>query len=713
MKKINLHRHIALLLAVVLVLTCVLSGCGKAQDPYTSDHTVSVLSTAIRTLSDSAFTDYELIKFIYTHAFSVSSCVTTVLPKDLAETLPTLFGNAPDVSLIQSTVAYGGTTVGDATIGELKPSSTLDQAQLYVGDLLFVSKGTENAYYIYDKDGLVNLSAPLKKVDTAAVLAALSESERFAVLRLMLNMTTHDFVTETQSEKDFTEEQKALVATAQSFLLRGDKVQYVSFKNAASSAYIGIKSPEDHTTDNYGPMQCSGFAYEVYYQALGMEIKYQDEKLITAENMRKYAPELKIRKYLMTCQKSAEYTEEDKERITNEILDLLEPGDILIVDSSSGGHVMLYVGNGNIIHADGSSYNTATYTETYEATVRQRRFKDYFCVEGAYGYLFGSDVGKKVTELCVVRPLDIFEGEIPEVTKNRMKNLSGVMAQKLSSHNISLTADVGEEITYTFEIYNQNDHEVTLAVSDVVPAKSEYVRGAEKVDGDALSWQVTIPANTRQNVSYVVKVAADAKAGDEIVSESGLVGGVPVNCLSVTVGNALSAAERETLKSIIATYKPSEGANGFAMVNDIYKQAFGWEPVFTHTDFEEMYQGEDGLFGYETEWVNDVMQFWLAVQEDSPYSGMVAPRLLGGFGTEEGVKRGPIVMPPKEQQLVVGDIFVAKSLNKQGLYLYAGDGVFYDLLNGYAVDDRTVQGRIEYFLNTNMAYVVLRPSLVH
>ena len=149
------------------------------------------------------------------------------------------------------------------------------------------------------------------------------------------------------------------------------------------------------------------------------------------------------------------------------------------------------------------------------------------------------------------------------------------------------------------------------------------------------------------------------------------------------------------------------------MVNDIYKRAFGWEPVFTHTDFEEMYQGEDGLFVYETEWVNDVMQFWLAVQEDSPYSGMVAPRLLGGFGTEEGVKRGPIVMPPKEQQLVVGDIFVAKSQDRQGLYLYAGDGVFYDLLNGYAVDDRTVQGRIEYFLNTNMAYVVLRPSLVH
>ena len=713
MKKI--FKTLSLLLVLILVFTMSLTGCSKKQDPYKSDYTVGVLSTAIRTLSDSEFREYDLLKFIYAHAFSYSTAVSSFIPKDLEETLPTMFGDDANELFAKTAVAFGGTAVQDKTVGELTAVSTVEQSKLYVGDVLFTKNGDACAHYIYDKDGLVNLSAPLENVDTAAVLAALPQSEQFAVLRLTYAMEgKKTLVDEPLSDKNFTEAQKALVATAQSYLLRGDKLQYVSLKDGLNSGhYVGVKSPEDHTSDNYGPLQCSGFCYDVYYQALGFEIKYDGEKLNSSVTMRKYAEELGIQKHVMTCKNEADYTEEDKARISKELLDLLEPGDILLTSRVSGGHVLLYVGNGNIIHADGSSYSEKTYTEVYEPTVRQQRFVDYFLTEGGNGYLFAADTGRKVTELMVLRPLDVWNGEIPEATKNRMQNLSGVMAQKLSSHNISLTADVGEEITYTFELYNQNDKEITLAVCDVVSANSTYVSGAETVSGSTLSWQVTLPANTRKTVSYVVKVAEGAKRGDEVVSTGGLVGGVPVNCPAVVVGNTLSAAELQTLKDTITSYQPSENANGFAIVNDIYKQAFGWEAIFTETEFAEVYEGESGLLEQKAEMVKNKLRFWLELREDSGYRQMVAPNLYGGYGTKEGAFGSPVVMPAKQQQFVVGDIIIAKIFDEEHLYLYAGDGVLYDVMNGYKLDERNVRGRMEYFLNTDFAYAVLRPSLVH
>lgn len=723
---ISLKKYISAVLVAVLTVTMMLTGCGKQStatstpttsvplmsetgDPALGERTVSVLSTAIRTLSDSAFTDYDLLKAIYANAFTNRFGADAFLTKDLSELLSVLTTAEADELLVNATVAYGGTAFSGTAIGELKPSIELKQSALFVGDVLLIGKGGTYAYYIYDKDRLVNLSAPLETVNTAAVLSSLPASERFAVIRIVRNMTKNDFV-DKLPEQHLTEAQQAIVATAQSYLLRGDKLQYVSMASGLdSSHFIGERSPEDYTSDNYGPIQCSGFCYTVYRQALDMTLECDGKKLITSDLMRKYAASLNIQAYLMKCGKEASYTEEDRTRIAGEILALLEPGDILLVDRASGGHVMLYVGNGDIIHADGTSYNMGKYTETYEATIRQMRFKEYFLTEGGNGYLFASDTGKKVKEFLVLRPLDIFSGEIPEATKNRIKNLQGVMAQKLSSHNLSLTADVGEEITYTFEMYNQNDHEVTLAVSDVVPAGSVYVSGADAVDGDALSWQVTIPANTRKTVSYVVKVSETAKAGDTIVSESGLIGGVPVNCPAVTVGNTLSAEELAALKEAINGYTPSEGANGFDMVNDIYKQTFGWTSVFKETDFDKVYDGKNGIFNQ----VQTFEHYWTELRPNTRYASMIPPNLVGGFGTKEGRQGKPVVMPVKERQLVVGDVLVCKFFGEPCLYLYAGDGVFYDLLNGYTADKRTAQGRLEYVLCTDFGYAVLRPSLVY
>jgi predicted small lipoprotein YifL len=75
-----------------------------------------------------------------------------------------------------------------------------------------------------------------------------------------------------------TDLQKAIVVTAESYLLRGKYAQYDQYSlTALSSGNVGrrqvaMKAPDDYTSQNYGYTDCSGFVYDLYYFALGMSI---------------------------------------------------------------------------------------------------------------------------------------------------------------------------------------------------------------------------------------------------------------------------------------------------------------------------------------------------------------------------------------------------------------------------------------------------------
>ena len=85
-------------------------------------------------------------------------------------------------------------------------------------------------------------------------------------------------------------------------------------------------------------------------------------------------------------------------------------------------------------------------------------------------YVFG-----KLQSITVIRPLNTFEGTVPQHTLNRMENMVNVIAEKLSSHRNSITVNPGENMTFTFSVTNKNEHEVTLQVADVLPANTTLV----------------------------------------------------------------------------------------------------------------------------------------------------------------------------------------------------------------------------------------------
>ena len=70
------------------------------------------------------------------------------------------------------------------------------------------------------------------------------------------------------------DQRKALIETAEAYYRQGEQLQYDSYRKNLNS------TPEDATSQHYTYTVCSGFTYQVYKQALGIDIPDTTETLI-------------------------------------------------------------------------------------------------------------------------------------------------------------------------------------------------------------------------------------------------------------------------------------------------------------------------------------------------------------------------------------------------------------------------------------------------
>ena len=370
-------------------------------------------------------------------------------------------------------------------------------------------------------------------------------------------------------------EQEAVVKTALAFLNRGKYIQYDDSRFSATAEVVvnrwevGLKSPEDYTSQSDGYTNCAAFTYDVYWEALGYDIGAYTTALLTAKgtSQRRYT-------YIPTGKE----TPEEKAAVEADFRANLQIGDIIVVryngDRDGNGHAMLYVGDGvlknskDIIHSTGGSYNYKNYSESIEpsGTVQTMSTKSLFSSSSNL-YTFS-----KLKSLCLIRPLQTYKGGVPEKTQNRIRNLDGIVAEKLSSHTKGMTVNPGAQMTFTFAVANKNDTPVTLTVRDSVSANCTYVSGAEQVNGNALSWELTVPAKGKASVSYTVQVKADAAYGDAVLGDAGTVGGVDVRCPKVYIQKTLTEEEQTRIKNAAAEVKDK---TGIALADAIYQKAIG------------------------------------------------------------------------------------------------------------------------------------------
>ncbi len=427
--------------------------------------------------------------------------------------------------------------------------------------------------------------------------------------------------------------QEALIAYAEAMLARGNRVQYddtLMVNSNSGELYRWqkhVRRPEDYTAQDPGYTICGVFAQDIYYFALDYDIgNHKTETLIKVNDK--------------TCvfhyEITGSETDAEKAAIQKQFFETLRPCDLIIhrLKDETNGHAMFHVGDGTIIHSTSSlakpSYDYAGRAERYEksGSIAIGSIKRYF--EPDYRrYVFGGTVGR----LTVLRPLNAWNGEVPEQSRNRVANLRGVMVEKLCSKTVGQTVEPGEELTYTIRIRNDNAQAVTLAVKDFVPAHTTFLSGCDAVNGTELSWTAAVPAGETVDISYTVRVDADAV---RIVSDRATVGGVTCKCPDVWIGKHLTDAEKEKLTQAAAAASSAE---------QVYETALGMKLPAPQELFSSLFAPVKG----------DAKSFRLS--DLSPYYPAVAPTMYGGRAVVPGTLFGSIrTHGPYLNQLEVGDL---------------------------------------------------------
>ncbi len=477
-----------------------------------------------------------------------------------------------------------------------------------------------------------------------------------------------------------TELQKAVVVTAESFYLRGVYAQYdmgVLCKSATGDVErrtTGVKAPEDYTSQQFGYADCSGFVYDVYLNAFG--IKFCNSSPWT----KTYCESLDntvLREY-----PKEDMTEEEKQQKLKEFTEILEPGDLIVYryKGDTSGHVMLYVGNGMMIHSGGKSFSYTEGREIFEenGTYLYEPIAESLLVLGHRRCIVEKH------SYAVVRPLDSFNGEIPRETLCRMKEMRGIKAEKISSHTYGQTVNPNEEVTFTFVVENYSNKSKSLKITDIVPENTSYLSGAEKKDENNLYWNVEVAPKETKKVSYTVKVNGDA-LGKYVVSSS-KVCDIAVNCPKILVANTLTWEQQTEISKAVSNMKESK-TQGLLLVDEIYKKT-----LFGDKTNVEFWNG-----------IIDVLSDTLG--EGLEFSKMIVPKLYGGRHvreldktSEQAKNRTRIVA---SNLLITGDIVAAD----EALYIFANGGI-YDLSTKEKVSDDVLANIL-----AADKFAVLRPSL--
>ncbi|MBQ7624156.1 MAG: C40 family peptidase, partial [Clostridia bacterium] len=494
--------------------------------------------------------------------------------------------------------------------------------------------------------------------------------------------------------------QEAVVVTAESYLARGRYIQYDDSKlvkgTGAGTTYRwqkGVRAPEDYTEQNTGYTNCAAFCYDVYLNALDFDIKHwATSQLIAADY-----DEL-VFCYYPTGAESAETEKEVKESFLKE----LQPGDIIVrrYKDSESGHAMLYVGDNTYIHSTlpgGGSYNYTKKTEKAEvqgsicswniSTLFDRSQKGYFFNCAAYG---------------IVRPLNLFDGRIPDRTRMRVSDMQGVVASKISSVPVGHTVNPGDEVTYTVKLSNIEDTDKEIEVEDSLPEGLEYISGGERV-GDGFYSKVTVPAGKTLSIAITARVAEDTPSGTVIKSAPAIAGGIELYAPDLYVRKTLTAEQQTAIDAAAGSF-PDEEMTQLELLDYIYGQA-GAEQVGGLS--------EPKIFGtlfdrYKT--TNEYLSFDIS----SDLGKKVAPYLYGGWyvALDPEAFGGDRIRLLKSSCLIPGDLVVMsedRAFNKTGFYVALSNGKLFDLAERKTLSEVESETLLEGALGC-YAFAVIRPE---
>lgn len=312
-------------------------------------------------------------------------------------------------------------------------------------------------------------------------------------------------------------------------------------------------SLEDATSHSSVYTVCSGFAYDLYYTALGYPIlgsKYNSLTMTFWRNSSYYPGYVRDAEgsYDMTVLRwhsmgkntsydinTTDTTDYDTEFFTyykdengnivynnwyekQAVIDFfnnwetnLRPGDIIVPDSP--GHTLIYIGNGIIMDDNGTKYNMETGEDTREmnGSLYHNTFYDRFLNPEKTQFNIEILLGKATNNMVVLRPLNLMliddgDGDPSNDRLNPDYELNTGLLKYVLSHDKTTevkTSGYGiDEITQTRLQYPAMNIDRTVNITPYGTA----------VKGDTITYSVKITNNT-SNDKYIAYRQAGGKAG--------------------------------------------------------------------------------------------------------------------------------------------------------------------------------------------------------
>lgn len=287
----------------------------------------------------------------------------------------------------------------------------------------------------------------------------------------------------------------ALLAAAEAFLARGNSIQYdqrsMDRVVQITPRRDKLAPPEAATEQHMLFLDCSSFVNAVYHAAFGRALDAD----LTWHMAQMLQP------CVFRWQASHTETPEERRRISREATMLLRPGDLLVMDKGSNGHVVL-IGDGVYYHC-----NQKGGEKGYRYDLQQEAFTPGGAVyREPLAALLNSDAPNQpdiccvfddaVQSFCVLRPLPRMGMPTPAAI-TRLKDAAELHCSVLSSHPGGRSAAPGETVTYTVHIRSQLASQQAIRVTFTPPASC---------GGETRSVLLALPAGDTAQVAFSLTV---------------------------------------------------------------------------------------------------------------------------------------------------------------------------------------------------------------
>ena len=379
---------------------------------------------------------------------------------------------------------------------------------------------------------------------------------------------------------------QAVLETAWAFYRRGAAIQYDSQELVRVSSRHGepgvrrhrdYMSPEDCTLDMPAYTVCSTFPFNVYYDAIGLELTGH----VDSANCVGY---MDLTDHTIVYHYKENYGETIEEAV--EILKaVLRPGDIF-ASTKGTHHALLYMGDvyGDgvpyFMHSWGAKYNMNTGKDSYETmgTLRLQTMEEVCLRHGENQWYKENKIPRwcvwgGMSHWVVLRPLRIYKEEEYPLTPNALARLEkpGLNIDRRCSETFFRGIGEGEYLSYTLTVENTSQNTYDIPVTEQLPEGTVLVEG--KLNA---SW--TLAPGETKTLTYTVRVLPGVS---RVVSTGGFVAGIRSNTITVPVIRHLTAQQEQLLQQL-----PTCDETGMDFVQKVYEEKLGmYLPEFTVSRF--------------------------------------------------------------------------------------------------------------------------------